>query len=132
MAMHVQTEGDKLVFSYISLRQNLRLLLTLFESKPHIIIIYTSRIMRETLENKPLIFFNIMQVLPTLEFKMLASEVTISLKKITFITFPFQCLKLRSHRANGQETDKKSFHPFVSGHIRFMSVSNPVNPFLVR
>ena len=27
---------------------------------------------------------------------------------------------------------KKSFHPFVSGRIRFMSVSNPVNPFLVR
>ena len=43
-----------------------------------------------------------------------------------------QVLKLRSHRANGQETDKKSFHPFVSGRIRLMSVSNPVNPFLVR
>ena len=41
-------------------------------------------------------------------------------------------LKLRSHRAKGRETDKKSFHPFVSGRIRFMSVSNPVNPFLVR
>ena len=41
-------------------------------------------------------------------------------------------LKLRSHPANGRETDKKSFRPFVSGRIRFMSVSNPVNPFLVR
>ena len=41
-------------------------------------------------------------------------------------------VKLRSHRANGRETDKKSFHPFVSGGNRFMSVSNPVNPFLVR
>ena len=40
-------------------------------------------------------------------------------------------VKLRSHRANGRETDKKSFHPFVSGRIHFMSVSNPVNPFLV-
>ena len=44
----------------------------------------------------------------------------------------FLKLKLRSHRANGRETDKKSFYPFVSGRIRFMSVSNPVNPFLVR
>ena len=44
----------------------------------------------------------------------------------------FVLLKLRSHQANGRETDKKSFHPFVSGGIRFMSVSNPVNPFLVR
>ena len=41
-------------------------------------------------------------------------------------------LKLRSHRANGREADEKSFHPFVSDRIRFMSVSNPVNPFLVR
>ena len=40
--------------------------------------------------------------------------------------------KLRSHRANGRETDKKSFRPFVSGRIRFMSVSKLVNPFLVR
>ena len=46
----------------------------------------------------------------------------------------FGCLqlKLRSHRANERETDKKLFHPFVSGRIRFMSVSNTVNPFLVR
>ena len=43
-----------------------------------------------------------------------------------------QLVKLRSHRANGRETDKNSFHPFMSGRIRFMSVSNPVNPFLVR
>ena len=41
-------------------------------------------------------------------------------------------LKLWSHLANGRETDKKSFHPFVSGRIRFMFVPNPVNPFLVR
>ena len=40
--------------------------------------------------------------------------------------------KLWSHRANRRETDKKSFHPFVSGRIRLMSVSNPVNLFLVR
>ena len=37
MAMHVRTEGDIYRFS---LRQNFRLLLTLFESKPHIIIIF--------------------------------------------------------------------------------------------
>ena len=36
MALHVQTEGDKLVFS----SEKMRLLLTLFESKPHIIIIF--------------------------------------------------------------------------------------------
>ena len=36
MAMHVQTEG----VNWFSLRQNLRLLLTLIESKPHIIIIF--------------------------------------------------------------------------------------------
>ena len=39
--------------------------------------------------------------------------------------------KLRSHRAYGRETDKKSFHPFMSDRIRFMSVSNPVNPSLL-
>ena len=44
----------------------------------------------------------------------------------------FDGLKLRSHRANGRETDENSFHPFVSGRFRLMSVSNPVNPFLVR
>ena len=49
-----------------------------------------------------------------------------------FVCFNCLGLKLRSHRANGRERDKKSFHPFVSGRIRFMSVSNPVNPFLVR
>ena len=41
-------------------------------------------------------------------------------------------LIVASHRANGRETDKKSFHPFVSGRIRFKSVSNPVNSFLIR
>ena len=44
----------------------------------------------------------------------------------------YQDFKLRSHRAKGRETDKKSFHPFVSGRIRSKSVSNPVNRFLVR
>ena len=41
-------------------------------------------------------------------------------------------LKLRSHRANGRVTDKTSLNPLVSVRIRLMSVSNPVNPFLVR
>ena len=44
--MHVRTEGDKSV----SLRQNLRLLLTLFESKPHIIIIFHLKTNRPKLE----------------------------------------------------------------------------------
>ena len=42
MAMHVRTKG--------SLRQNLRLLLTLFESKPHIIIIFHLKTNRQKLE----------------------------------------------------------------------------------
>ena len=46
MAMHVRTEGDKSV----SLRQNLRLLLTLFESKPHIIIIFHLETYRQNFE----------------------------------------------------------------------------------
>ena len=46
MAMHVQSEGDKSVFSSI----NLRLLLTLFESKPHIIIIFHLKTNRQKLE----------------------------------------------------------------------------------
>ena len=40
-------------------------------------------------------------------------------------------LKLRSHRANGREMDKKLFYPFESGRIRFMSVSNPVNQCVI-
>ena len=44
MVMHVRTEGDK------SLRQNLRLLLNLFESKPHIIIIFHLKTNGQNLE----------------------------------------------------------------------------------
>ena len=40
--------------------------------------------------------------------------------------------KLRLLPAYGRETDKISFNLFVSGRIHFMSVSNPVNPLLVR
>ena len=42
MAMDVRTEG--------SLRQNLRLLLTLFESKPHLIIIFHLKTNMQNLE----------------------------------------------------------------------------------
>ena len=42
-----------------------------------------------------------------------------------------KAVKVRSHGAYGRETDKKSFHQFVSGRNCLMSVSNPVNPFLV-
>ena len=56
---------------------------------------------------------------------------TIILKRITpYINSVF--IKLRSHRANGQGTYKKSVHLFVSSRIRFMSVSNPMNQFLIR
>ena len=44
--MHVRTEGDKSVFS----SANLRLLLTLFESKPHIIIIFHLKTNEQKLE----------------------------------------------------------------------------------
>ena len=56
------------------------------------------------------------------------------LSKVFILSVPktYLFLKLQSYRANGRETDKKSFHPFVSGRIRFMSVSNPVNLLLVR
>ena len=37
-------------------------------------------------------------------------------------------LKLRSHRANGREMDKELIYPFVSGRIRFMSVSDESVP----
>ena len=46
MAMHVRTERDKTVSSLA----NLRLLLTLFESKPHIIIIFHLKTNRQKLE----------------------------------------------------------------------------------
>ena len=46
VALHVRTEGDKLVFS----SEKLRLLLTLFESKPHIIIIFHLKTIRQKLE----------------------------------------------------------------------------------
>ena len=46
MDMHVQTEGEKL----FSLQQNLRLLLTLFGSKPHIIIIFHLKTNMQKLE----------------------------------------------------------------------------------
>ena len=41
-------------------------------------------------------------------------------------------VKLRSHRANGRVTDKKLFYPFVSVRFRYLFVSHPVTPFLVR
>ena len=46
MAMHVLSEGNK----SISLRQNLRLLLTLFELKPHIIIMFHLKTNMQKLE----------------------------------------------------------------------------------
>ena len=46
MTMHVRTEGDKIVFS----SAYLRLLLTLFESRPHIIIIFHLKTNRQKLE----------------------------------------------------------------------------------
>ena len=46
MVMHVQTEGDKLVFS----SEKMRLLLTLLESKPHIIIIFHLKTNKQKLE----------------------------------------------------------------------------------
>ena len=46
MDIHVRTEGGKL----FSLRQNLRLLVTLFGSKPHIIIIFHLKIYIQKLE----------------------------------------------------------------------------------
>ena len=46
MAMHVRTEGNKFVFLW----KNLRLLLTLFESKPHIIIIFHLKTNKQKLE----------------------------------------------------------------------------------
>ena len=46
MDMHVQTEGE----NWFSLRQNLRLLLTLFGSKPHIIIIFHLKTNMQKLE----------------------------------------------------------------------------------
>ena len=51
---------------------------------------------------------------------------------IALLLFAKTPFKLRSHRANGRVTDKTTFNPFVSIRIRLMSVSNPVNPFLVR
>ena len=46
MVMHVQTEGDKLVFS----SEKMRLLLTFFVSKPHIIIIFHLKTNKQKLE----------------------------------------------------------------------------------
>ena len=46
MAMHVQTEGDKLVFY----SEKLGLLLTMFESKPHIIFIFHLKTNNQKLE----------------------------------------------------------------------------------
>ena len=46
MALHVQTEGDKLVFS----SEKNRLLLTLFESKAHIIFIFHLKTNKQKLE----------------------------------------------------------------------------------
>ena len=46
MAMHVRTEGDILVF----FSEKMRLLLILFESKPHIIIIFHLKTDKEKLE----------------------------------------------------------------------------------
>ena len=53
-------------------------------------------------------------------------------KKIFLTNLQHFELKFRSHRANWWVTDKISFNPFVSVYIRLMSVSYPVNPFLVR
>ena len=63
--------------------------------------------------------------------KMVMKLTNQDLLQFNLMSFFFY-FKLRSHRAYGRETDKKSFHLFVSGRIRFMSVSNLVNPFIVR